>query len=253
MIRESTDNCIPSVSIIIPAFNEERLIVSTIKAVKEYLIENITNAEIIIVNDGSTDQTQTNIQALITDNRSAISLKLINNKTNQGKGYSVKHGMLSSTGEVRVFMDADLPFDLNVVQEIHTKIRTNHMDVVIGDRNNPRSMLVDVHPIRKIAGKIYSAFVQLVITGGITDTQCGLKGFNAASAEFIFSRTRINGFGFDVEMLRIAQKHNLSISKVPVHMINNRLDSRVQLLWDSLLMLLNLMHIKINEWFGYYD
>jgi dolichyl-phosphate beta-glucosyltransferase len=241
-----------SLSIIIPAYNEERLIGNTIQVLIRYLVEYIKDSEIIIINDGSTDDTRSIIKTLIVNNQKRIPIKLINNEQNQGKGYSVRCGMLASIGDICVFMDADLPFKLDILQEIHTRILNNY-DIVLGDRNNPQSILVDVHPIRKAAGKIYSSFVQMVISGGITDTQCGLKGFSAASAQFIFSKTRIDGFGFDVEVLRIAQKHALSIIKIPVEMINNRMDSRVQLIKDSLLMLWNLILIKINELFGYYD
>ena len=169
-----------------------------------------------------------------------------------GKGYSVRTGMLASSGDIRVFMDADLPYNLDLLLEIQSRL-LNDADVVIGDRNNPQSKLIDIHKLRKIAGRIYSAFVQILIKGGITDTQCGLKGFSAESALVIFSRGRINGFGFDVEVLRIAQKYGLSISKLPVEMINNRADSRVQLFQDSLLMLWNLILIRTNQLFGYYD
>ena len=241
-----------SISIIIPAYNEEYLIGSTIETIRKYLVENSFDGEIIVINDGSVDHTREVIETRIETKNTKISIKLLNNEENQGKGYSVRRGMLASSGNVRVFMDADLPFKLDILLEIQTRI-LNNTDVIIGDRNNPESKLVDVHPIRKIAGKIYSAFVQLVISGGITDTQCGLKGFSAESAKFIFSRTRIDGFGFDVEVLRIAQKHAFSISKIPVEMINNRLDSRVQLIWDSLLMVWNLILIKTNELFGVYD
>ena len=153
---------------------------------------------------------------------------------------------------MRIFIDADLPFRLEVIKEIHKRI-TDGNDIVIGDRNNLESELMNVHPIRKLAGAVYSAFVQLLVSGGITDTQCGLKGFSAKAAQFIFSRTTINGFGFDVEVLRIGQKHSFSISRLPVRMENNRLDSRVHLVKDSLIMLWNLVVIKRNEIIGLYD
>ena len=241
-----------TISIIIPAYNEELLIESTVGSILEFLEETFNEGEITIINDGSTDSTQAVLENLIEKNSGKINLKLINNKQNQGKGYSVKQGILQSVGKVRIFIDADLPFRLEVIKEIHKRI-TDGNDIVIGDRNNLESELMNVHPIRKLAGAVYSAFVQLFVSGGITDTQCGLKGFSAKAAQFIFSRTTINGFGFDVEVLRIGQKHSFSISRLPVRMENNRLDSRVHLVKDSLIMLWNLVVIKRNEIIGLYD
>jgi len=241
-----------NLSIIIPAFHEELLIESTVESIFEFLEKNFVDSEIIIVNDGSTDNTKSIIENLIAKNNGKINLKLVNSKRNRGKGYSIRQGMIQSTGEVRVFMDADLPFSLVVIKKIFKRIM-NGSDIVIGDRNNPQSELVNVHPVRKLAGYVYSVFVRLVVSGGITDTQCGLKGFSDKAARFIFSRTTIDGFGFDVEVLRIGQKKLFSISKLPVRMVNNRLDSRVHLIKDSLLMLWNLAVIKKNEIIGLYD
>lgn len=241
-----------TISIIIPAYNEELLIESTVGSISEFLVENFNEGEIIIVNDGSTDRTQAVLENLIAKNSGKINLKLINNKQNRGKGYSIKQGILQSVGKVRVFIDADLPFKLVGIREIHKRIM-NGDDIVIGDRNNPESELMNVNPIRKLAGTVYSAFVQLLVSGGITDTQCGLKGFSDKAAQFIFSRTTIDGFGFDVEVLRIGQKHSFSISRLPIRMENNRLNSRVHLVKDSLLMLWNLVVIKRNEIIGLYD
>jgi len=241
-----------TISIIIPAFNEERLIESTVKSISEYLLSTFNKGEIIIVNDGSTDNTLAVLTKLITEYRGKIELRLINNQENRGKGYSIRQGILQSKGKVRIFMDADLPFRLDAISKIHKRI-VNGIDIVIGDRNDPESELVNVHAIRKLAGAVYSNFVQLLISGGITDTQCGLKGFSANVAKFIFSRTTINGFGFDAEVLRIGQKHSFSIARLPVRMENNRSKSRVHLVKDSLQMLWNLAVIKRNEKMGLYD
>lgn len=241
-----------TISIIIPAYNEELLIESTVRAISGFLKKTFNKGEIIIVNDGSTDNTQSVLENLIAKNSGKINLKLINNKQNRGKGYSIKRGMLQSVEKMRVYIDADLPFRLEVINEIHKRIMDGN-DIVIGDRNNPESELMNVYPIRKLAGSVYSVFVQLLVSGGITDTQCGLKGFSAKAAQFIFSRTTIDGFGFDVEVLRIGQKHFFSILRLPVQMENNRLDSKVHLIKDSLLMLWNLVVIKRNEIIGLYD
>ena len=152
----------------------------------------------------------------------------------------------------RIYIDADLPFRLNAINEIDKAIDEG-MDAVIGNRNDPRSTLVNINLIRKITGRIYSAIVKILIFGGISDTQCGLKGFRDETANFIFSRTTIDGFGFDVEVLRICQKHSFKITRVPVHMENNRANSRVHLVRDSFKMLWNIVEIYRNEMLGLYD
>ena len=132
-------------SIIIPAYNEELLIESTVVSISEFLVETFNEGEIIIVNDGSTDSTQAVLENLIAINSGKINLKLLNNKQNRGKGYSIKQGILQSVGKVRIFMDADLPFRLEVIKEIHKRIMDGN-DIVIGDRNNLESELMNVHP-----------------------------------------------------------------------------------------------------------
>jgi dolichyl-phosphate beta-glucosyltransferase len=204
------------------------------------------------VNDGSTDNTSNIVKDLIKKYGSNVKIRLIENENNRGKGFSVKQGILQSNGKTKIYIDADLPFKLNVVTEIKKKI-DNGIDVVIGNRNDPQSELVSVNPIRKVSGKIYSAIVRILISGGISDTQCGLKGFKDEIANFIFSRTTIDGFGFDVEVLRISQKHAFAIARIPVQMKENRANSRVHLIRDSIKMLWNLVEIIRNEMDGIYD
>ena len=110
-----------NLSIIIPAFNEELLIESTVESISEFLEINFDESEIIIVNDGSTDNTKAIIENLIVKNIGMINLRLVNNKRNRGKGYSIKQGMTQSTGEVRIFMDADLPFSPMVIKKIFNR------------------------------------------------------------------------------------------------------------------------------------
>jgi len=241
-----------TISVILPAYNEEVLIASTIHAVKDYLKEKFQEGEIVIVNDGSTDHTRKIVKEIIQAHSGKILISLANNSKNRGKGYSVKKGMRIAKGDVRVFLDADLPYKMEAVNTIHLKISAGD-DIVIGNRNDPGSNLANVHPLRKFAGDVYSSLVQTIIEDGITDTQCGLKGFSSEAAEFIFPRTTIHGFGFDVEVLRIAQKHSFSISKIPVQMLKNRSASRVHLIRDSLTMLWNLVVIRWNESKGKYE
>lgn len=240
------------ISVIIPVFNEQVLITSTLNELDSFLLANYPDYELIIVNDGSEDMTGKVIH-LWAESRAERTDRyhLLENETNRGKGYSVRRGMLEAGGDFRLFTDADLPFELSVIDKMVAEHRGG-AQVVIGDRNDPASILPPIRPIRRAAGRIYSFLVQLLITGKISDTQCGLKGFNADAAEVVFPRTVIDGFGFDVEVLFIAQKHRLPIQRIPVRMIENRNESRVHLIKDSIKMFFNLFTIILNDFRGLY-
>jgi len=239
-------------SLIIPAFNEQELITSSLEAMAGYLQDHFGSSEIIVVDDGSTDETWAILNAFSKKDFGSISLKALSNLNNQGKGFSVRRGMLAAQGHIRIFMDADMPFDLQAIGEISTLINSG-ADIVIGDRNHENTSHATISKMRAIAGRIYSSLIQLVIHGGISDTQCGLKGFSATAADLVFKRTTIEGFGFDVEVLFVAQKHKLEIARIPVIMNENRVESRVQILKDSLKMLLDLGRIRWRGFKGIYD
>jgi len=239
-------------SLIIPAYNEQDLIESALDPIADFLGKHFQNSEIIVVDDGSTDNTGVILDRIAQKHTWNVSFKVLQNAENRGKGYSVQKGMLAAGGEVRVFMDADLPFHLDALLKMYELIDDGY-DLVIGDRNHAQTRRVDVSPLRIFAGKVYSSFIRLLIKDGITDTQCGLKGFSASSAALIFNRTTIPGFGFDVEVLRIAQKHNLKIMRIPVDMIRNRKESKVHILRDSVRMLFDLARIRHRERKGQYD
>lgn len=239
-------------SMVIPAFNEENCIKGTLETLMEYLSINQINSEIIVVDDGSSDSTPEIINQFIHQPATYAKVTLVRNKRNYGKGYALKKGMLIACGKIRIFMDADLPFELEAVNVIMKEIKYGYQ-VVIGSRDLPGSTLVDVTFFRYIAGRIFSWLVHIMAFSGYPDTQCGLKGFSADSAEQIFSRATINDFGIDVELLFIARKLHYSILKIPVRMTGNRGDSRVHLISDSLKMLTELFVIRWNDIFHRYD
>lgn len=241
-----------NISLIVPAYNEEALILSTLEPIIRFLSKSYASSEIIVVDDGSTDDTGVILDEYAAGHFKNVSIHVLHNDGNRGKGFSVQRGMLAADGDVCVFMDADLPFELEALKII-TDLVTSGAHLVIGDRNHDRTELVKINPIRVLAGRTYGAFVRLLISGGITDTQCGLKGFSAHAARLIFKRTTIPRFGFDVEALRIAQKHKLSIERIPVVMVKNRMESKVHIVSDSLQMLLDLYRIWRNERQGLYD
>ena len=238
----------PEMSVIIPAYNEEKWIALTIQNLSIFLQQEFSDWEILIVDDGSTDSTR----SICEEYQERIkNLTYLCNEKNSGKGYSVRRGMLTARGKYRFFMDADLPFELEVLRTMNDEL-SQKSDIAIGARDLPGSTLIGVPFIRFLAGQIFSLLVGLFAVKGISDTQCGLKGFRAAAAEAIFSRTTINDFGMDVEVLFIAQRLGYTITRIPVRMTGFRGDSRVHLFKDSLNMFFELLLIRWKALTGKY-
>ena len=240
----------PALSIIIPAYNEEALITGTLDCLNSYLFARPESFEIIVVDDGSQDQTVQHIQRWQRNNRGEVHLLV--NEQNLGKGFSIRRGVLESRGEFIIFTDADLPYELGAIDGFIKALRDG-CDLAVGSRVLPGSEVKGVPVLRYVAGQIFSWMVQAVLFRGLPDTQCGFKSFRADAAKEIFRRLTIGGFGFDVEMLFIARKLQLTIQPVAVHMIEHRQRSRVRLLVDSLKMFANLFTVRWNDWRGRYE
>jgi len=240
----------PELSIIVPAYNEEALIVSTLDGLQNYLAARPEQYEIIVVDDGSSDGTV----ALIRDwqRRVGADLQLLINEQNMGKGFSIRRGVMESRGRYIMFIDADLPYELDAIDGFLKALRSG-FDLAIGSRILPGSEVRGVPALRFLAGQVFSWIVQAVLFTGLPDTQCGFKSFKAEAAREIFRRLTIGGFGFDVEMLFVARKLKFSVQPVAVRMIHHRIGSRVRLLSHSLEMLSDLFAIRRNDWQGRYD
>ena len=202
-------------SLIIPVYNAEAFILDSLVRLTKWKQNRKYFIQIILVNDGSTDST-----SLIIDNyihTKDNSIELLSYKTNKGKGFAVKTGMLSAKGRYRIFTDADIPFGFKVFDKFLYYLDFKEFDMVIGDRTLPGSLYFTKIPaIRKVGSSIYSFIVGRFVAGGHFDTQCGIKGFNARVANDIFSVNKINGFAFDVELLYISLKRNYDIKRLPV-------------------------------------
>src|SRR5688572_16084978 len=240
----------PELSIIIPAYNEETLIVSTLEELKAFLSARPETYEIIVVDDGSQDQTPLCIQEW--KQKSDVNLHLLLNERNLGKGFSIRRGVMESRGHFIIFIDADLPYELYAIDDFLTALRSGY-DLAIGSRVLPGSQVKGVPVLRYISGQIFSWMVQAVLFQGLPDTQCGFKSFRAGAAREIFRRVTIGGFGFDVEMLFVARKLKLAIQPVPVQMIDHRHRSRVRLIVDSFKMFTNLFMVRWNDLQGKYN
>ena len=212
-------------SIVIPAYNEEKRIGKTILAINEYLQKQNYSYEIIVADDGSKDNTVNLVKNL---GEKVKNLRVIDNKENHGKGYVVRHGIMEAKGEYRLFMDADNATTVDQVENLLPFFK-NGYDVVIGDRDLKESE-IKKHQSRfkEILGDMANVLIQILAVPGIKDTQCGFKCFSAKFAENIFPKLKVDRWGFDIEILALARKFGYKIKTVPVVWINDE-ESKVSM------------------------
>ena len=225
-------------SLIIPAYNEEERIGSSLRKAVDYLDKKNISYEIIVVDDGSKDRT---IEA--AKEFSHLSIRIIKQPRNMGKGAAVRRGMLESDGDLRIFTDADFSTPIHEVEKIIKKINTG-ADICIGSRALDPSMIKEHQPFyREFMGKTFNRIVQFLLFKGISDTQCGFKGFTRLAAETIFNKAKIDGFSFDVEILYLASMEGFRVEQVPVEWYNDN-RSKVNPIKDSTMMIVELFKIK---------
>ena len=238
----------PMVSIVIPAFNEAARIGNTIQKVQQFLQRFPFPHELIIVDDGSVDDTPKIIE------RSRLSgVRSLRNETNHGKGYAVKQGVLAATGDYVLFSDADLSAPIEELEKLLDVALKENADVVIGSRAVDRSM-IDVHQsaVRESAGILFNLAVRLVLGLRIHDTQCGFKLFKRDRVLNIFKKQTTGGFGFDPELLFLAARSGLKIREVPVRWSHAE-GSKIRFLRDGIRMFLDLVRIRWNYLAGRYS
>jgi len=236
----------PKLSVVIPAYNEEKRLPKTLKAVDAYLKKQKYTYEIIVVSDGSKDGTVKAVQGLSIKN-----LKVIDNKKNHGKGFVVRQGMQAANGDFRLFMDADNATTIDHVEGMWEEFKKGN-EVVICSRDMKGSVLAVPQPWwRMRLGDVFNLIVQ-VLSGlwGLWDTQCGFKGFSAQAAGDIYSKAVIDRWAFDVELLVIARKQRYNIIEIPVTWVNSA-ESKVNLK-GMMRMLLEVIDIRINTFKGIY-
>lgn len=235
-------------SIVIPAYKEEKRITETLSAISSYCAGLSRESEIIVVDDGSPDGTADTVrQAAIHDPR----IRLVSYGGNRGKGYAVKSGVLEARGEIVLFTDADNATPIEEFDKLLPFLRDH--EVVIGSRYAPGSNVVVKQPGFRIRiSRMGNALIQLLLLDGITDTQCGFKAFRREAAERIFSRMKTERFGFDMELLCIARLLGYSIAEVPVNWFDSA-DSRVRPVRDTMHTLYELFYIKLNILGGRYE
>jgi dolichyl-phosphate beta-glucosyltransferase len=222
-------------SVVIPAYNEEKRLGKTVFSVVDFLQKQSYESEVIIVDDGSTDKTVEVANDLIS--KFPI-VRLILGKINRGKGFAVKTGMLSAKGERRLFMDADGSTPISEVDKL-LKIGES-ADVVIGSRRvSGADVKEDQSTIRLALGWLFRHIIETILPLGIVDSQNGFKLFSAKSANELFMRQTIFGWAFDVEILYMARKCGYEIKEVPIVWVNDKeskvtLKGMVKMLWEVL-------------------
>lgn len=231
-------------SIIIPAYNEEKRILPSLEKIYNFILSNkqFTPCEIIIVNDGSTDTTEKIVNSFINSHEDKnIFLKIIN-QPNTGKGGAVKKGVLNSLGEFILFSDADLSTPIEELNMFFKYI--NDYDVVIANRADPKSNIIKrQNIIRETMGKIFNKIIQSILNIKFKDTQCGFKLFKKDAAYFLFNKMKINGFAFDAEIIFLCQLFNLKVIALPVKWINSEL-TKVHIIKDSFKMLIDVIKVR---------
>lgn len=203
---------VPYLSVIIPAYNEEKRLAVSLPIIAAYLKAQPFTTELVIVDDGSSDNTDTVARSF----QHEISTTVLRNEPNRGKGGAIRRGVLAANGKFRLFTDADLSAPIAELDKLWPHAEAGY-DVVIGSRALPESNLAVRQPAsRELAGRIFNAAVQTLLVPGILDTQCGFKLFSARAADSIFNQQTLSGFAFDVEILMLARKLGYKIREVPV-------------------------------------
>ena len=237
----------PFLSIIIPAYNEERRLPTTLEQVFRFIQAQPYSTEVLIVENGSQDRTSEVVEDFI-QGRPAFRLL---HETQRGKGLAVRRGMLEAQGEYRFMCDADLSMPIDEVNRFLPPVLEG-CDIAIASREAPGSVRYNEPLYRHLGGRAINLMIRLLALPGLQDTQCGFKCFRAAAIEDLFSRQVLNGWSFDIELLFIARRRKYRIVEVPIPWYFNP-ESKLSVVSDALRMGLDILSVHRNAWQGKYD
>lgn len=233
----------PTVSIVLPCYNGARYIEDSLGRLHRFLearADEIGTFETILVDDGSSDGTPEIVV------RSFPEVMLFRHTANQGKGAAVRRGMLEAKGEYRIFIDADLPYDLDVLPKMLEYLRVKEFDLCIGSRSKEAAReAFRRRPLRRFASWCFTLLISRIVVTGVRDTQCGFKAFRGEVADYLFSQSTIKGFAFDVEILYLAFKNEMDIKRLPVVWVTDD-HSTVSVFRDGSVMLYNVLTLPVK-------
>ena len=240
-------------SIVIPAYNEEERLGKTLSETFDYLTAQEYTSELIVVDDGSRDRTAEIANSFPARSNAKIKLIVLKNPGNRGKGYAVRNGMLQASGEVLLFFDADLATPLDQIPKVLQPILDGEYDVVFGSRALREAVIeVEQSFLRQLRGRSGNLLIRLLTGMDIKDTQCGFKAFRRQAAQSVFPLQQIDGFGFDPEILFIANKQGWRWKEMPV-VWRHIEGSKVTMLSASVSVFLEVFKIRWNDLTGKYD
>ena len=227
----------PTLSVIIPAYNEERGVRGTLRLLSAYLAAREWQWEVRVVDDGSTDGTREIVEEFSRSEPRVV----LQAEPHRGKGGAVRAGMLASRAAYRFMCDADLSMPVREIDRFMPPAFDT--DVAIGSREGIGARRVGEPLFRHVAGRVFNSLVRFSTIRDIQDTQCGFKMFSAAAAETIFPRVTVEGWAFDIEVLYLARLHNLRVREIPIEW-HFRADSRLRMGRDSITMLREVMRVR---------
>jgi|SRR5579871_184399 len=239
----------PTYSIVIPAYNESARLGATLVKVLAYVHLRGWNAEVLVVNDGSSDDTAEIVRRMATREPA---LRLVENPGNRGKGYSVRNGMLHARGRVVLFSDADLSSPIEEAPKLFGALEAG-ADIAIGSRWLRTETQTQRQPLyRQVFGRVYNIALRLTLGLQFADTQCGFKAFKQEAAQAIFPLQKIERWGFDPEVLFLARKFGFKVKEIPV-LWGHSGGTRIHPIKDGARMFLEMLHIRWNDVTGKYD
>jgi len=242
----------PQLTIVVPAYNEAARLGLSLTKIVEYLDRNFESSELIVVDDGSTDETA-GVAETSTADSASVTTRVIRYEQNRGKGYAVRLGLLAAAAEVALFSDADLSTPITESPKLVEPIRSGEFDMTFGSRALDRS-LIGVHQPwrREQGGRLFNLIVRTATGLPFWDTQCGFKAFRMTVCRPLIEAAQIDRFGFDVELVYVAHLAGLRLSEVPVRWDNDAA-SKVSVIRDSFQMVGEVQRVRRDAAQGKYD